>query len=219
MRVRGATADDRRDVIETLTRAFSGDAIVRFLFSDEETYEHRASLFFGHYFDVRLAGGEVFVCGDDEVAGASLWNPPGGNRLGSAFVEEHWQRTVVRAIEPDEVARYEAFKKALEVITPEQPHWYLGLLGTDPARQRTGVARALLTPMLARADADRVPVFLETGMPRNVTVYERFGFVIAAEADVPAGPRVWGMVRPTDAGTARKARVYSPSARRGSRGV
>lgn len=195
MKVRSATAEDRHDVVETLTLAFSGDAIVRFLFPDDETWLDRAARFFGHYFDVRLAGGEVFVCGDGGVAGVSLWNPPGGNRRGHGFVDEHWQRTVVAVIDPDEVARYETFKKVLEAMTPEEPHWYLGLLGTDPARQRTGVARALLTPMLARADAERLPVFLETGMTRNVAIYERFGFETIADAVVPNGPRVWGLLR------------------------
>ncbi len=195
MEVRKATVEDRQGVVETLSSAFSGDALVRFLFPADETWANRAALFFGHYFDVRMAGGEVFVCGDDGVAGASLWNPPGGNRLGDEFVEEHWQRTVVRAVDRDEVARYEAFKKVLEAMTPEEPHWYLGLLGTDPARQRTGVARALLAPMLTRADADDVPVFLETGMPGNIAIYERFGFKSIADADVPGGPRLWGLVR------------------------
>lgn len=195
MNVRAATAGDRPAVIDTFTRAFAADAIVRFLFADDATWPDRAARFFGHYFDVRLAGGEISVCEDDVVIGASLWNPPGGNRRGATFVEEHWRRTVVDAIAEDEVARYESFHVVLEAMTPSQPHWYLGLLGTDPERQATGVARALLTPMLARADAEGLPVFLETGMPGNVAIYERFGFATIADAVVPQGPRVWGMLR------------------------
>ncbi len=194
MEIRSASADDRDRVVATLTRAFTHDAIVRFLFPDDETWPQRAALFFGHYFDVRLAGGEVFVCGDD-VAGVALWNPPGGNRLGNEFVEGHWLRTVVANVAAEEVARYEAFTKVLDAMTPSEPHWYLGLLGTDPDRQRTGVARSLMEPMLARADRDALPVFLETGMPRNVAVYTRFGFFEIAEATAPGGPRVWGMLR------------------------
>ena len=194
MDVRAASKDDRDRVVVTLTRAFQADAIVRFLFRDDETYPHRAGLFFGHYFDVRLAGGEVFVAGDD-VAGAALWNPPGGNRLGSSFVEEHWQRTVVAAVTAEEAARYEVFASVLGAMTPPEPHWYLGLLGTDPGRQRTGIARALLSPMLARADREGRPVFLETGMPQNLAFYQRLGFEQIADAVVPDGPRVWGLLR------------------------
>jgi GNAT superfamily N-acetyltransferase len=194
--VRDATQDDRVAVVAVLTRAFASDAIVRYLFQDDVTYPHRAALFFGHYFDVRTVGGEVTVCVDhDEVVGASLWNPPGGNRLGRDFVEDQWRRTVVPAADPAEIARYEAFSAILDAMTPREPHWYLGLLGTEPARQRTGVARAILTPMLARAEDEGFPVFLETGMPRNARIYEGFGFTRIASSSVPEGPTVWGMLR------------------------
>jgi len=177
-----------------LTDAFAADAIVRFVLPDDATYPDLAALFFGHYFDVRIEGGEVFVHGDAD--GVSLWNPPGGNRHGAAFVGEHWRSKVVPSLPANELARHEAFTEVLDAMTPREDHWYLGLLGTAPANQRTGVATALLTPMLARADQERTPVFLETGMPRNVAFYERFGFGVVAEEVVPAGPRVWGMVRP-----------------------
>jgi GNAT superfamily N-acetyltransferase len=186
--IRNAIEGDKDGVVAVLTRAFAGDAIVRFLFPDEATYPARAAAFFGHYFDVRLAGGEVFVAGD--VLGASLWNPPGGNRLGAAFVAEHWERFVVPAFEPVENARYSAFVEALDGITPAERHWYLGLLGVDPVVQGTGLARALLEPVLAEREA---PVFLETGMERNLDFYARFGFKVIAEADVPGGPHVWGL--------------------------
>jgi GNAT superfamily N-acetyltransferase len=194
MNVRNAVPEDRERVVDVLTRAFRGDAIVRYLFQNDTTYPDRAALFFGHYFDVRIAGGEVFVYGDD-VAGAALWNPPGGNRLGREFVEDHWNRTVVAAADHEEIERYEAFSAVLAAMTPSEPHWYLGLLGTDPERQRGGVARALLLPMLARAHREGVPVFLETGMPGNLQVYARFGFEPIAETTVPEGPKVWGMLR------------------------
>jgi GNAT superfamily N-acetyltransferase len=192
--VRSATERDRERVVAVLTRAFAGDAIVRFIFPDDTTYPQRAGSFFGHYFDVRLAGGEISVFGD-EVAGAALWTPPGGNRKGKAFVEEHWQRTVVAALDREEVGRYEAFAAVLEAITPRDPHWYLGLLGTDPDRVRSGVGRALLTPMLERADRERLPVFLETGMRPNLDIYARFGFERLQDAVVPGGPLVRGLLR------------------------
>jgi hypothetical protein len=39
-------------------------------------------------------------------------------------------------------------------------------------------------------------VFLETGTPRNVPYYGRFGFRVAEEPDAPdGGPRMWFMRR------------------------
>ena len=190
--VRKARASDREGVIETLTVAFARDPIIRFQFQDDATYPARAAAFFGHYFDVRIEGGEVCV---DDDAGAALWSPPGGNRLGAQAVEKDWDENVAPLLSPDELARYESFKKVLDAMTPDEPHWYLGLLGTRPERQRTGVARGLLEPMLARADAETLPVFLETGQAMNVPIYRRFGFDVIAEDAVPSGPAVWGMLR------------------------
>ena len=193
--IRKARAQDRQPVIETLTAAFSRDPIIRFQFQEDATYPERAAAFFGHYFDVRLDGGEIFVA--DDMSGAALWSPPGGNRLGRDAVEDDWERNVVPALDPSELTRYESFKRVLDAMTPPEPHWYLGLLGTRPDRQGTGVARGLLEPMLARADDDHLPVFLETGARANLAFYERFGFGQLAEKTVPSGPVVWGMLRPS----------------------
>ena len=195
MVVRRAVAEDRQAVVDTLTRAFVDDAIARFFFPGDDEWSRGSSLFFGHYFDVRVTGGEITLCEDEGIVGASLWNPPGGNRLGSDFVDEQWERHVAPALDPDELARFTAFQSRVEAMTPKEPHWYLGLLGTDPTRHRSGVGRALLTPMLARADAEGLPTFLETGNPNNPPIYERFGFATIAEDDVPNGPHIWGMLR------------------------
>ena len=191
--IRKAVARDREAVVATLTAAFARDPIIRFQFQDDQTYDQRAAAFFGHYFDVRLTGGEIFVA--DDLAGAALWSPPEGNRLGRDAVEQHWRRTVIPSITADELARYTSFKEVLDSMTPAEPHWYLGLLGTRPERQRTGVARALLEPILGRAAREGIPVFLETGAPENVAFYERFGFGVKAQASVPNGPLVWGLIR------------------------
>jgi GNAT superfamily N-acetyltransferase len=191
--IRKANPSDRATVIETLTVAFARDPIIRFQFQDDETYPARAAAFFGHYFDVRIRGGEIFVAGNG--TGVSLWNPPGGNRLGKEFVESDWERNVVPALDAAELRRYESFKVVLDAMTPREPHWYLGLLATRPEKQRTGVGRGLLEPMLQRADDDHVAVFLETANPDNVEIYKRFGFDVSADEVVPGGPRVWGMLR------------------------
>jgi ribosomal protein S18 acetylase RimI-like enzyme len=56
----------------------------------------------------------------------------------------------------------------LEHARPEQPHWYLFHLGTDPDRQRRGVGTALLRSMLERCDADGTPAYLVLRRERRV---------------------------------------------------
>jgi ribosomal protein S18 acetylase RimI-like enzyme len=77
-----------------------------------------------------------------------------------------------------------------------QPHWYLWVIGVEPERQRHGVGKALLRPMLERAAAEGAPCYLETHKERNVAYYQAFGFELVTEGSVPkGGPRFWTMRR------------------------
>ena len=75
------------------------------------------------------------------------------------------------------------------------PHWYLMLLGADPAYQRQGAGTALLQPVLAMSDRDGVPAYLETQKPENVPWYHRFGFEVIEEIKVTGAPQMWAMRR------------------------
>ena len=80
-------------------------------------------------------------------------------------------------------------------LVPED-HWYLMILGVEPARQRLGLGGALLQPVLARADREGLRCYLETQKPVNVPFYQAHGFEVAAETDVPGdGPHFWLMAR------------------------
>ena len=81
-----------------------------------------------------------------------------------------------------------------------EDHWYLMILGVDTAKQGQGVGSSLVAPMLARADADGLPCYLETMKERNVVFYEKHGFQVVVEDDLPkGGPHFWTMKRPAKA--------------------
>jgi GNAT superfamily N-acetyltransferase len=81
-----------------------------------------------------------------------------------------------------------------------EPCWYLIVLGVEPADQRHGLGGQLLQPILARADADGLPCYLETESADAVRFYTRHGFAVLAEADVPGiGFHYWAMRRPAGA--------------------
>jgi ribosomal protein S18 acetylase RimI-like enzyme len=76
------------------------------------------------------------------------------------------------------------------------PHWYLGVLATEPARQGTGLGRAVTAPMLAAADRAGLPAYLETASESNVGIYRRLGFEPVRDVTMPdGGPTCWLMRR------------------------
>jgi GNAT superfamily N-acetyltransferase len=191
--IRAARAADRSAVVAMLTRTFATDPAMRWFFPDDATWATRAETFFGFLFDVRVDGGEAMVT--EALTSASLWNPPGGNRLGVDAVGKRWRHEVEGRIAGDEARRLAVYDENLLPSHPSEPYWYLGVLGTDPSHRGRGLGAAVVRPILARADAERRRCFVDTSFARNVPFYERLGFVVTVELDLPGGPRMWGLTR------------------------
>ena len=78
---------------------------------------------------------------------------------------------------------------------PQEPHWYLPLIGIDPAHQGKGLGGALLDHGLALPDRDGVPAYLESSNPRNISLYERHGFERLGRIQVGSSPTLVPMLR------------------------
>ena len=75
-------------------------------------------------------------------------------------------------------------------------HWYLLGLATRRDRQGQGLGGLLLRFGLEHVDAERMPAYLESSNPRNISLYERHGFRVTKPLDLPAGaPPVTAMWR------------------------
>ena len=82
-------------------------------------------------------------------------------------------------------------------VRPRRRLWYLAELGAaTPGR---GAGSTLLEHRLARLEGE---AYLESSNPRNVPLYERFGFEVVEAIDLPHdGPRVHTMLRPARSGS------------------
>jgi len=74
-------------------------------------------------------------------------------------------------------------------------HWYLAILGVEPARQGRGLGRALLERFLAAVDAAGEAAYLETDRAENVPFYTGAGFRVRERVCVLGVP-VWLLHRP-----------------------
>jgi ribosomal protein S18 acetylase RimI-like enzyme len=59
---------------------------------------------------------------------------------------------------------------------PKEPHVYLFTIGTRRAARGKGLGKAMMTPVLAAADAAGLPIYLENSNPANHGFYTSFGF-------------------------------------------
>ena len=182
---------ERDRALATAVSAFGVDPVFRWVWPARERYDELAPPFLGLLLDSRMAGGEVWTA--DSGAAVAMWDPPGGPYLPAP--EESWAELKSRMTQR-EVSAWAVFGDAMGVPSTAGPHWYLGVLATEPARQGTGLGRAVSAPMLAAADRAGIPAYLETATTGNLAIYRRLGFEVAREVDVPdGGPRAWLMRR------------------------
>jgi len=142
--------------------------------------------------------GEVYTTAD-KVEGVAVWLPPG--RSSSSPVRLMLTGMVFTPLKFGLAAfgRLMSSTNYVERLHKRDVplhHWYLPTLGVDPPCQGQGVGSVLLQPILARSDAEGLPCYLETEKQRNVLFYNRHGFDVVVEVDLPkGGPHIWTMKR------------------------
>lgn len=193
MQVRLATTSDLPALCRTLTRAFGDDpAMAHLIPPDVRRHTERLAAFMRLGSKGAVADGTVYTT--SELSGAAVWRTPGRwkvpirQQLGDvpALVRALGRRTPVGV----------ASLQMLERHHPTEPHWYLEILGTEPAEQGRGIGSALMAPVLERCDDEGIPAYLESSKERNLPYYERHGFRVTGELDLPrGGPPFWPMWR------------------------
>jgi len=139
-------------------------------------------------------GKPCYLTGD--ASAAALWAAPGpwAMPLSQVILEAApnglaFGRHLLRALRTQQ--QIEHLHAAQSV-----PHWYLAYLGTRHDRQGEGLGTQMLREVLARADIDGVPAYLESSNERNLPLYERNDFRVVGELQALGhGPTIWRMWR------------------------
>lgn len=189
--MRKATAGDVRTLATTLARAFDDDPLTMWLFPDEVRRRRRLPRFFRSLLRTALPLGEVYSAGEGRCA--AIWNPPGTFPLG--WASDARVGAVTAGLVGPRIVRCAAGLLYFAKHHPKEPHWYLQMLGTEPAQQGHGLGSAIIAPVLERCDHEGERVYLESSKKRNIPFYERHGFEVTAEIQIPRGPVVWAMWR------------------------
>lgn len=186
--IRSATTADEATVIDVITLAFSADPVARWMFPNPHQYLAYAPQV------MQTFGGRAFDCGTAHVieggVGAALWLPPNVEPDEEALISV-MQSGVAEQDQADVFAVLEQMGKA----HPDEPHWYLPLIGVDPAQQCKGFGSALMQHALQVCDRDGTPAYLESSNPRNIPLYQRLGFELLDAIQVGASPPIFPMVR------------------------
>jgi ribosomal protein S18 acetylase RimI-like enzyme len=181
--------EDKARLMQTIVLGFSADPMARWATPDPAVYLDRRDEFFDAFGGAAFDHGTAFVA--DDGAAVATWLPPG------VEADNKRMEAIMAAQTPDsrkeEMA--ELFAK-MEAFRPHKPHWYLPLIAADPARQGQGLGTALMEAAIARIDEDGCPAYLDSSNPRNIPLYERFGFERVGEIKTRTSPVQVPMIRP-----------------------
>lgn len=192
---RPATRVDVPALSHTLGKAFFDDPVMAWMLPNAEARRRKlhtlfASLTRHHH----LSRGGVEVATDDTgIGAAALWDPPG-----------EWKQTRAEELRAmpglllafgRSLTRGLVASELMKNAHPEEPHWYLAVIGSDPAVRGKGYGNVLMRSRLDRCDAEFAPAYLESSNPDNVPYYERFGFEVTGELKLPDGPSLIPMWR------------------------
>lgn len=182
---------------EVMGRAFLHDPLWKYLIPIETRRAPAVSLSMNIVVRYSLLYGKVYTT--EALDGIACWLPPGETTPSFSRLVRIGVRSAPFQLGWTGFFRYMAVEnysgKIHKNIAPGY-HWYLWAIGVKPSQQGQGIGGMLLQPVLAQADIDHLPCYLETMNAKNVSFYEKYGFQVVSDGTVPGhGLRIWAMRR------------------------
>jgi len=179
-------AADEDTAVETIVLAFAADPMARWTWPNAHQYLAAMPRMVRAFGSRAFSNGSAF-CTD---AGAALWLSPGMHAdeesLGAVI-----ESTVAPSLAPETAQIFEQ----MAGYHPTEPHWYLPVIGVDPAHQGERQGDALMAYALAQCDRDHAPAYLESSNPRNIPFYRRHGFEPLGAIQAGSSPTLVPMLR------------------------
>lgn len=181
--MRIASHEDLGVLAETLALAFYGDPTWSWAFPDPDLRHHHLTVWWRFMIEGALR--YPWIVMTDGCEAASVWIPPCGTEIAEED-EAKVEPLLTDLVGPRAAEVMELLERFDAAHPREEPHFYLSLLGTDPAHAGRGLGMALLAENLERIDQEGMPAYLESSNPGNNHRYERHGFAKVGEFVPPS---------------------------------
>lgn len=174
---------------QTLVSAFRDDPVERWLYPELPEYLAHFPRFLAAFGGRAFEEQTVWRLGD--YSAVALWLPPGSEPDSDAIAA-----VLTESVSSDKHGDTFAVLEQMGAAHPTYPHWYLPWFGVDSALQGQGVGGQLMDQCVDEiAEADPVPIYLETPNPRTISFYGRHGFEVTGMAQAGDCPPITFMLR------------------------
>jgi GNAT superfamily N-acetyltransferase len=171
-----------------LTLAFSSDPPCRWAWPDPQQYLEAFPRFARAFGSGAIDHGTAHYY--EGFSGVALSLAPG-----TGPDEESLVKVIENTVADERKGAMSSMFEQMDALHPQEAHWYLPLIGVDPAHQRKVIGSALLSVVLNVCDSQKVSAYLEATSPRNVPLYERHGFEAIGSVQVADSPQIIPMLR------------------------
>jgi ribosomal protein S18 acetylase RimI-like enzyme len=191
------TTKDTDWASKILKQAFYSDPLLRFIYGDAIDKPGKLNWFFRTTFRLVTVYGDCFATAERD--GVLMMLPPDQTKMtiGKAYQSGLLAAPFKMGWAP--LARMMAFMDFAEKehkAATSFDHYYIMTVGVLPERQGRGIGKKLMTRALEVVDAHKTPCYLETQNINNVTIYQKFGFEVVSDEELPGGGlHNWGMLR------------------------
>lgn len=191
------TTKDTDWASKLLEQAFYTDQLLNFIYSDTIDEPGKLNSFFRATF--RLAALYGVCLGTTEQDGVLMMLPPDQIDV-SIFkmIKSGMMPALFKLGLPSlsRMMRFMDFAEKEHKGAISSDHYYIMTVGVLPEKQGKGVGKKLMARALEIVDTNKVACFLETQNPDNVPIYQKLGFEVVSDKEIPKGGlHNWGMLR------------------------
>ena len=181
-----------------LAAAFFNYPMFTFYFPDPQRRARYLPWYLRNVLNCAFRYGDVYTT--PEVSGVIFTLPPGHTKISLwEYVQNGFLLTPL-------LLGLQNYKRSMDCedfvgrtqtrLMQDRPHYYLWGLAVDPARKSKGIGTALMQPVLEKADADKMPIYLETHDERTVGDSQRYSFELIHTVNIPKYDLpIWCMLR------------------------
>lgn len=188
-----------RDIVTVLCDAFHDYPVMRYVLGPDQPYDDRLRTLVGLFVSGRVLRNDPLlgVYGESGLLSAVATMTLPGDPSPPAALIAH-REAVWGDLGPEARTRYDAFSSATQQFAIGAPHHHLNMIGVLRSHQGRGLSRKLLEAAHDLSDSDprSTGVSLSTEHPRNLALYEHFGYRAHGHARVADTLETWTLFRP-----------------------
>lgn len=179
-------------LIDLMVLGFLDDPLYAWLYPEPTDRHDALRSTFGLMLEGGRRNGRVTV--SDDRSALAIWTAPGCELLDEPAMQSFL--SALRTRLGDRAADALEGMAACAALAPPAPHATVHSIVVHPDSRGCGVGNGLLESVLQSCDNSGWTVALDSSNPRNLHFYQRAGFRIAGEVQLPGGgPPMWAMHR------------------------